>query len=46
MYNLEDNNYILNGEYKFLEQEIKSGRFKDLILDIRNIELTEDEDEF
>lgn len=44
VYNLEDNNYTLNGEYKFLEKEIKSSRFKDLIVDIRNIELIEDED--
>lgn len=45
IYNLENDFYKQVGEYSFLREEIKSSRFKDLILDIRNIELIDDEDE-
>lgn len=45
VYNLENNRYKLNGEYNFLEEEIKSQRFNDLVLDIKNIELLEDEED-
>ncbi|MBU3130178.1 Uma2 family endonuclease [Clostridium tagluense] len=41
VYNLEDNRYKLAGEYKFLEQDIKSSRFDDLVVDIKNIDLFE-----
>ena len=45
VYNLEDDRYKLKGEFNFLEEEIKSSRFEDLILDIKNIELFEDDDD-
>jgi Uma2 family endonuclease len=46
VYNLEDSRYSLAGEYKFLEEDIKSSRFDDLIVDIKNIDLFEyDEDD-
>lgn len=45
IYILENGYYELKGEYKFLEEEIKSARFKDLVVDIKDIELFEDEDE-
>lgn len=46
VYNLEDSRYKLAGEYKFLEEDIKSSRFDDLIVDIKNIDLFEyDEDD-
>ena len=45
VYNLENNRYELTGEYNFLEEEITSQRFKDLVLDIRNIELFESGDD-
>jgi Uma2 family endonuclease len=41
VYNLEDSRYKLAGEYKFLEEDIKSSRFDDLIVDIKNIDLFE-----
>ncbi|MCB2299464.1 Uma2 family endonuclease [Clostridium tagluense] len=41
VYNLEDNRYKLAGEYKFLEEDIKSSRFDDLLVDIKNIDLFE-----
>ncbi|MCB2291558.1 Uma2 family endonuclease [Clostridium sp. CS001] len=41
VYNLEDGRYNLAGEYKFLEQDIKSSRFDDLVVDIKNIDLFE-----
>ncbi|WP_258881168.1 Uma2 family endonuclease [Clostridium tagluense] len=41
VYNLEDSRYKLAGEYKFLEQDIKSSRFDDLVVDIKNIDLFE-----
>ena len=46
VYNLEDSRYKLTGEYKFLEEDIKSSRFDDLIVDIKSIDLFEyDEDD-
>ena len=45
VYNLVNGNYELSGEYKFLEKEIKSSRFNDLVIDMREIELYEDDDE-
>lgn len=44
IYYLEDENYKLAGEFKFIEEEIKSKGFEDLIIDIKDIELVEDED--
>lgn len=43
VYALENNRYELTSEYNFLEEEIKSIRFKDLTLYIKNIELFESE---
>lgn len=45
IYNLENETYKLNGEYNFRKDEIKSGIFKDLIVDIKDIELFEDDEE-
>jgi Uma2 family endonuclease len=45
VYNLEDNRYELKGEYRFLEEEIKSSRFEDLTIDIKDIELIEDDED-
>ncbi|MBZ9637720.1 Uma2 family endonuclease [Clostridium sp. FP1] len=45
VYNLENNRYELTCEYNFLEEEIRSIRFKDLALDIRDIELFENQDD-
>ena len=46
VYNLEDSRYKITGEYKFLEEDIKSSRFDDLIVDIKSIDLFEyDEDD-
>ena len=45
VYSLINGNYELSGEYKFLEKEIKSSRFDDLVIDMREIELYEDEDD-
>ncbi|MFT5872491.1 MAG: Uma2 family endonuclease [Clostridium sp.] len=41
VYNLEDGRYKLAGEYKFLEEDIKSSRFEDLMIDIKNVDLFE-----
>jgi Uma2 family endonuclease len=47
VYTLEANRYKLKGEYNFLEDEIKSSRFEELIIDIKDIDLIEDdEDDF
>lgn len=46
MYSLENGVYEQVGIYNFLEEEIKSARFVDLVVDIKNIELYEDDDEF
>ena len=46
VYKLEDDRYKLKGEYNFLEEEIKSIRFEDLALDIRDIELFEDNEDY
>jgi Uma2 family endonuclease len=47
VYNLEGDRYKLKGEYNFLEEEIKSSRFEDLMIDIKDIDLLEDdEDDF
>lgn len=45
IYNLENEIYKLNGEYNFLKDEIKSSRFEDLIVDIKDIELFDDDEE-
>lgn len=45
VYSLMNGNYELSGEYKFLEKEIKSSKFDDLVIDMREIELYEDEDD-
>jgi hypothetical protein len=42
---LENDNYKLKAEYNFLKEEIKSSRFQDLILDIRDIDLIEDDED-
>jgi len=44
VHNLQNGRYELSGEYNFLEDEIKSSRFEDLILDIKDIELLEDDE--
>ncbi|GCD12569.1 Uma2 family endonuclease [Clostridium tagluense] len=41
VYNLENGRYKLEREYKFLEEDIKSSRFEDLKIDIKNIDLFE-----
>jgi Uma2 family endonuclease len=47
VYNLEGDRYKLKGEYNFLEEEIVSSRFDDLMIDIKDIDLLdEDEDDF
>lgn len=45
IYSLVNDKYELKGEFNFLEEEIRSTRFEDLIVDIKDIELYED-DEF
>ena len=45
VYSIENGRYELKGEYKFLEEEIKSSRFEDLILDMKDIELIEDDED-
>ncbi len=45
VYSLENNNYELKGEYRFLEEEIKSNKFESLALDIKDIELIEDDED-
>lgn len=45
VYGLENEHYELKGEYKFLEEEIKSSRFTDLVVDIKDIELFEDDED-
>lgn len=45
VYKLDNEVYRLFGEYKFLEEEIKSSRFEYLVIDIKDIELFEDEDD-
>lgn len=45
VYGLENDIYKLNGKYKFLEEEIKSSRFVDLVVDIKDIELFEDDED-
>jgi len=42
VYILENDQFKLSGEYKFLEENIKSYKFEDLVLDIKNIELFDD----
>lgn len=46
VYSLENGVYEQVGIYNFLEEEIKSARFVDLVVDIKHIELYEDDDEF
>lgn len=46
VYSLENEVYKLAGEYSFLEEEMKSVRFTDLVVDIKDIDLIEDEYEF
>ena len=45
VYTLDNDRYKLTGEYNFLEEKIKSGRFDGLILDIKGIELFQDDEE-
>lgn len=45
VYNLEKERYVLRGEYNFLEEYIKSSSFEDLSVDIRDIDLLEEEDD-
>lgn len=44
VFSLEDGKYAVKGDYNFLEEEIKSARFDDLSLDIKSIDLLDDED--
>jgi hypothetical protein len=39
VYNLENDRYILSGEYNFKEEMVHSSRFEDLKVDIKDIEL-------
>ena len=43
---LENDRYKLSGKYKFLEEEIKSIRFKDLVLNIKDVELFDDSEDY
>lgn len=45
VYKLENEVYKLAGEYKFLQEEIMSSKFEGLIVDIKDIELFEDDEE-
>lgn len=45
IYNLENERYKLKGEYNFLEEVVKSSRFEDLIIDIKDVELIEDDED-
>jgi Uma2 family endonuclease len=45
VYSLENGVYEQIGIYNFLEEEIKSARFADLVVDIKKIELYEDDDD-
>jgi Uma2 family endonuclease len=44
VYSLKNDNYKLSGEYKFLEEKIISSRFEDLVIDVKDIELYEDDE--
>lgn len=44
VYYLENETYKQVGEYNFVKETIKSGRFQDLEIDIKNVELIEDDD--
>jgi len=46
VYYLEQDSYTLYCEYNFLEKEIKSNRFEDLVVDIREIMLFTDDEEY
>lgn len=45
VYSLENERYVLNGEYNFKDEIISSAKFEDLKIDIRNIELFDDDEE-
>lgn len=42
--NLENGKYVLRGEYNFLEDTIKSTRFEELVVDIKDIDLLEEDE--
>ena len=44
IFNLNNGRYTLDGEFNFLEEEIKSVKFEDLTIDIKDIDLIEDDD--
>jgi hypothetical protein len=44
VYSLENDSNKLSGEYKFLEEKIISSRFEDLVIDVKDIELYEDDE--
>ncbi|HAG44970.1 MAG TPA: Uma2 family endonuclease [Clostridium sp.] len=44
IFNLNNGRYTLDGEYNFLEKEIISVKFEDLIVDIKDIDLIEDDE--
>jgi len=46
VYTIHNHSYKLMGEYNFLEEEIKSSRFEDLIININNVELLEDSEDY
>lgn len=46
IYSLEAGRYKLAAEYNFLEEVIISRKFEDLIVDIKNIELIEDDEDY
>lgn len=45
IYTLEDDRYKLSGEYNFKDELIRSARFEDLKLDIKDIELLDEDEE-
>ena len=45
VYALEDDRYKLSGEYNFKDELIYSDRFEDLKLDIKDIELLDEDEE-
>jgi len=44
VYHLDSETYKLTGEYNFIKEDIKSNKFEKLFIDIKDIELVEDEE--
>ena len=45
VYSLENDRYKLKGEYNFKDELINSSRFEDLKVDIKDIELLDEDEE-